>query len=118
MRILLLTILISLCYGCKTTTATSQGSDTPDTIDGDDCYPNRKVVFNYIDAEGRVGKVGDYYIIHHNNGTGRLHPCTLPDAFKVEDLRIVFSGDQVEINPGERRLAMPIRLHRIYKAEQ
>jgi hypothetical protein len=76
------------------------------------------VVFNHIDAAGRVGKVGDYYIIHHNNGTGRLQPCNLPDAFKVEDLRIVFTGDQVEINPGERRFAMPMRLHRIEKAEQ
>lgn len=117
MRVMIPILLVSICCSCKTTTPVSP-SDTPSLgIDNQDCYPSRKVVYEHEAAEGRIGKVGDYYIIHHNNNTGRLQPCTLPAAFQQEDLKVIFSGDQVEINPGERRFAMPMRLHNIRPAE-
>ena len=118
MRTLLLFVLVATCLCCKTKGTLTDASDTPSTIDSDDCYPDRKVVYQHTDVDGRIGKVGDYYIIHHGEQTGRLQPCALPTKYQVEDLRVIFSGDQVEINPGERRFAMPLRLRTIEKIAQ
>lgn len=82
-----------------------------------DCYPHRKVILSFDNEPGVISKVGEYYIISDRSGKRRYQPCSFPEPFKKEGMEIRFSGEQVEINPGERRYAMPLRLFSLSSAE-
>jgi hypothetical protein len=79
------------------------------------CYKDRKVEET---VQGRVAIVAlwnDIYLLTSEDGTEKWQPCDLPPDFKVEKIKVVFSGDVMSIFPGERRVASPLHLKSISK---
>lgn len=134
MRYLVIYLLSALVLlACKTTAPSTPRLDTNTTIEAEtdgaqesgaeddyddniieppteDCYTPRKVIRELQREEGQIMLIGDQYVISMKSGNRRYQPCTMPKAFRKAELAVTFSGDQLEINPGERRIATPIRL--------
>lgn len=83
-----------------------------------DCYYPRKTIMTLTDEQGMVGMVGDRYILRDASGQRRLQPCSLDPQWQVDSLPVLFSGDILEINPGERRYATPFRLQALTSREE
>lgn len=104
----MISVMLSACGSSKSTTEAASGP-----IDTDDCYPHRRTIQEFVNKEGLIGLVGPNYIITSIDGKQRYQACTLPEAFHQEDMEIIYTGTQVEILPGERRYAKPMRLRSI-----
>ena len=79
----------------------------------EDCHGKRNVVQNLEEVEGTIMNVANRFIIATNDGTSRYNPCELPGKLKKEGMPVRFSGDVLEIFPGERLAATPFRLRNI-----
>ncbi|MEM9548192.1 MAG: hypothetical protein AAGA77_19580 [Bacteroidota bacterium] len=84
----------------------------------EDCHGKRNIVQNLEEVEGSIMNVANRFVIVTNNGTSRYNPCKLPDKLKKEGMPIRFSGDVLEILPGERLAATPFRLRNIVEREK
>ncbi len=74
-------------------------------------FDSRKTVETVENQVGRIQRIHDkLYIIVTEDNRGRFAPCNLPDKFKQDGLRIVFSGDIKEIYPNERWAATLFKL--------
>lgn len=74
-------------------------------------FDNRKTVETVENKVGTVRRIHDkLYIIISEDNRSRFAPCNLPDEFKKDGLRIVFSGDVKEIYPNERWAATLFKL--------
>jgi len=109
------TLMLAACSSSKnktssTTTNTPYVNTTPTS---EDCYYPRKTIISVTDAVGKIAFVADTYLITNQDGTKRYQPCELPTRFSVEGMAVQYSGDKLEINPGERRIASPFRLQNI-----
>jgi hypothetical protein len=110
-------IIASLCFSiCSCHCSKQDVTNLPlETVFDNSCYESRKTLLSFDNDIGEITRIGDFYIITMNKGKKRLQPCKLPNSFKEEGLQIMFTGEQVEINPGERRFAMPLRLFALTK---
>jgi len=113
-----LVLSITACSSSKNTSTTSPPDTakieyTNTTAEADDCYYPRKTIVTMTDSEGLIALVAETYIITNTDGTARYQPCKLPASFCKEGMSVQFSGDKLEINPGERRFAAPFRLRHI-----
>ncbi|MBT8448104.1 MAG: hypothetical protein KJO69_00330 [Gammaproteobacteria bacterium] len=115
--LLLFAVIIGLNYSCKSTQKDTANGSQLVTYDNT-CYEARKTLLTFDEAPGVIARIGDFYIITMNDGQKRLQPCKMPADFKREGLTVIFSGEQVEINPGERRFAMPLRLFTLRTSDQ
>lgn len=79
------------------------------------CYKDRKVVETVQEKVAFVALWNDIYLLTSEEGTEKWQPCDLPADFKVEKMKVVFSGDVMSIFPGERRVASPLHLKSIGK---
>lgn len=79
------------------------------------CYKERKVQETIKDKIAFVTLWNDIYLLSSEDGTEKWQPCDLPSAFRVERLKVIFSGDVMSIYPGERRVASPLHLITINK---
>lgn len=109
---LIITFAISLLSSCKTTPPVVVNTDS---IDGVDCYPHRRTIQEFQELDAKIVLMGPHFIITTEDGKRRYQPCQLPEEFQEDGLEVIFSGIQVEILPGERRMARPLRLIDIKK---
>lgn len=84
----------------------------------EDCHGKRMVTQTLEEVEASILKVGDKYVISTNNGNNRYNPCDLPKKLMVGGMLVRFSGDVLEIRPGERLIATPFRLKNIVEREK
>lgn len=75
-----------------------------------DCHGVRKTIMVINNQEAEIVKVGERYLISIPPGTKRYNPCKLPERAKVENLKVVFSGEVLEIFQNERLSGTPFRL--------
>ena len=59
--------------------------------------------------ENQVGRFEGNVIITENNRR-RFAPCNLPDKYKKDGLKIIFSGEVKEIYPNERWAGIPLKV--------
>ncbi len=85
--------------------------------DIEDCHGKRKVGQTLESVEGEITKVAGKFVISTNNGNSRYNPCELPAKLKKEGMPVRFSGDILEIFPGERLFATPFRLKNIVERD-
>ena len=105
--------------------ATSIFDKAPITKDGEpsldngkkDCHGERLVTQNLEEVDGSIIEVAGRFVIGTNNGTDRYNPCELPGKFKQNGLSVRFSGEVLEIRPGERLIATPFRLRNIVERD-
>ncbi|MEM7716150.1 MAG: hypothetical protein AAF349_21680 [Cyanobacteria bacterium P01_A01_bin.68] len=63
--------------------------------------------------KNRVGIIKDSSILTEDNPTNfesRLSLCSLPEQFRKDGLKIIFSGEIKEIYPNERWAATPLKI--------
>ncbi len=95
----------------KATTTTKNAPEIRDVEE--DCHGKRKVSQTLEKVEGSILKIADKYVISTNNGNSRYNPCKLSKMHKKDGVLIHFSGDVLEIFPGERLIATPFRIKNI-----
>jgi len=83
-----------------------------------DCHGKRMVTGTLEEVEGKMLKVADTFVITTDGGTSRYNPCTLPDRLKKDGVLVRFTGEILEIFPGERLMATPFRLENIVERDR
>lgn len=83
----------------------------------EDCHGKRNVNQTFEEVEGKMLKIGDKFVISTNGGNSRYNPCELPSKLKKEGILVRFSGEVLEIFPGERLIATPFRLKNIVERD-
>lgn len=83
----------------------------------EDCHGKRNVSQTLEEVDASILKIGDKYVISTNNGNQRYNPCELPEKLKMEGILVRFSGEVLEIFPGERLMATPFRLWNIVERD-
>jgi len=83
----------------------------------EDCHGKRNVSQTLEEVEGTIMKVAGRFVIATDNGNSRYNPCELPGKLKKEGILVRFSGDVLEIFPGERLFATPFRLRNIVERD-
>ena len=106
-HVLLIFLAISLLGSCKTTPPVVVMTEP---IDGEDCYPHRRTIQEFKELDAKIVLMGPRFIITTEDGKRRYQSCQLPEEFQNDGMVVIFSGIQVEILPGERRMAKPLRL--------
>lgn len=103
-------------------TITAMNAVEEQTIDPDDIQEPMRDFYPFeITAianrqEGIIKKFSDdpaVYIIEAENGTRRYLPAVIPDAFKVHNLKVYFSGNAGNIPPNVRMAGTPFELDTI-----
>lgn len=79
----------------------------------EDCHGKRMVGQTLEGVEGSILNVAGRFVISTENGNNRFNPCELPKKLKVDGMPVRFSGEVLEIFPGERLIATPFRLKNI-----
>ena len=83
----------------------------------EDCHGKRMVGQTLEGVEGSILNVAGRFVIATDNGNKRYNPCELPKKLKVDGMPVRFSGDILEIFPGERLIATPFRLKNIVERD-
>ncbi|MEM6402973.1 MAG: hypothetical protein AAF757_22555 [Cyanobacteria bacterium P01_D01_bin.116] len=74
-------------------------------------FDSRKTVDTVENQVGTVRRIHDrLYIIVSEDNRSRFAPCNLPNKFKKEGLKIIYSGEVKEIYPNERWAATLFKL--------
>jgi len=74
-------------------------------------FDSRKTVDTVEKQVGTVRRIHDkLYIIISEDNRSRFAPCNLPNKFKKEGLKIIYSGEVKEIYPNERWAATLFKL--------
>ena len=70
---------------------------------------------DFVDAPATVRHLGDslYLIYPDGEGGGRFGTDDLPESFRVDGLRVAFSGRRLPIPPNVRLVASPLELTHI-----
>lgn len=84
----------------------------------EDCHGKRRVSQNLDAVEGSILKVADRFVISTDNGNNRYNPCELPNKLKKDGILVRFSGEVLQIMPGERLIATPFRLKTIVERDR
>jgi PBP1b-binding outer membrane lipoprotein LpoB len=84
----------------------------------EDCHGKRMTSQTLEDVEGTILKIGDKFIISTNNGSSRYNACKIPENLQKEGILVRFTGDVLEIFPGERLMATPFRLRNIVERDR
>ena len=84
----------------------------------EDCHGKRRVSQTFDSVEGSILKVAGKFVISTDNGNSRYNPCDLPSNLKKDGILVRFSGDVLEIQPGERLIATPFRLKNIVERDR
>lgn len=116
-----LILLLSIAYSVSCKSTKTPPPEEPTIVvetAANDCYYPRKTILSLSEERGSIGMVGEYYILRDASGDRRLQPCELAQSYRVDSLAVTFSGDILEINPGERRYATPFRLTSIRVTRQ
>lgn len=129
--LLLICMTISIASSCKTKSSVNSTQDAVvesiDDINGpsehmnpnngatphsneSDCHGVRKTIMVLNNKEAEIINVAGQYLISIPPGTKRYNPCELPEKAKVENLKVVFSGEVLEIFQNERLAGTPFRL--------
>ena len=71
-------------------------------------------------AHGAITKVSDewYGIVPDDDPGTRYAPENLPDDFRVDGLRVIFSGTVSDIPPTGRRWGTPLELTEIHREQE
>ncbi|MBF8964439.1 hypothetical protein I0P70_14390 [Pontibacter sp. FD36] len=87
-------------------------------------FDERKTVGKFNNEQGTVTYLQDYdvYMIIGGNPSdnmpaGTLEPCNLPEGFKKDRLKVIFSGELKQTYSTEYRLGWPLKLTEIKLAE-
>ena len=78
-----------------------------------DCHGVRKTIRRIENKKAEVVKIGEFYLLNVPPGTRRFKPCEIPEAMKIEGLKVIFTGLQLETFPNERLMGTPLRLEDI-----
>lgn len=84
----------------------------------EDCHGKRMVSQSFDEAEGSILEVGGMFVISMDNGNSRYNPCDLSKKYKKNGMLVRFTGESLEIFPGERLVATPFRLKNITEREK
>lgn len=71
------------------------------------CYPDREVTKVVTDEKATITKILDYYMF--TTESRRWQPCDVPTEFQEEGLKVIVSGEVMNIFPYERRAGTPFR---------
>lgn len=82
-----------------------------------DCHGKRMVTQTFEEADGAILKVANTYVISTDGGNNRYNPCELPGKLKKDGVLVRFTGEVLEIFPGERLIATPFRLKNIVERD-
>ena len=109
-----LTMLLAI--GCKstkeTTPTTAKTVEIQTPAAEEDCYYPRKTIRTITEEGGAVLEIDGKYLIDADS-RGRYLPCSVPTAYQQVGLRVIFTGDKLEIFPNERLMGSPLRLQQI-----
>jgi len=83
----------------------------------EDCHGKRAVGQTLEEVEGIIMKVAGKFVIATDNGNSRYNPCELPKKLSREGVLVRFTGEVLEIFPGERLFATPFRLRNIVERD-
>ena len=84
----------------------------------EDCHGKRRVSQTIEEVDASILKVADRYVISTDGGNSRYNPCDLPGKLKKDGILVRFSGEVLEIFPGERLIATPFRLKNIVERDK
>ncbi len=84
----------------------------------EDCHGTRMVTQTLEGMDASILKVADRFVISTDNGINRYNPCDLPEKLKKGGMLVRFSGDVLQIQPGERLIATPFRLKNIVERDR
>lgn len=91
--------------------------NAPELGDEEDCHGKRMVTSMIEEGDGVMMKVAGNFVIATDNGNSRYNPCDLSGKFKKEGMLVRFTGEVLEIKPGERLFATPFRLKNIVERD-
>ena len=90
----------------------------PTLEDKEDCHGKRMVTQTLEEVDGSILEVAGQFVITTDNGTNRYNPCDLAGKFEKNGVLVRFSGEVLEIKPGERLIATPFRLQNIVERDK
>ncbi len=105
--IFFLTVISS--FGCNNKTVTSEAFE--------DCFPERKNIKTHPTTEGIIKEVMNDFFAITIGDSKRYSPCNLDSKWKIEGMKVTFSGIEKEIYPHERRAATPFVLTEIKESK-
>ncbi len=82
-HVALLAVLVMLFYSCKKTKATEPN-----------CFSSDTTTRQIVDKQALIKLTnGKYYILEQGTIDSKLIPCNLAQAFQVNNLQVIISGD-------------------------
>ena len=91
----------------------SLGKSGHDGLNVSDCLPERKNTDTLSNQSGSILMVAEHFVILSQNGESRYLACNLPETYKKEGEKVLFSLIVKEIYPNERLIATPAYLTEI-----
>jgi hypothetical protein len=107
MKTLFLIVVTAFLLFC--TNACSQKT-IPEFTQFGDCHDQRETVSVLKDCKGKVLKINEemWALVPDDTPDTRYGVCEMPAELKVDQLKVVFSGQVKKIAPYERLFATPI----------
>jgi len=113
MKGLLCNVALTFCLlsmiGCKS----FLGKSGHDGLSLSDCLADRKNQETLANQKGSIIKVAEQYVILSKDGDSRYLACNLPETYKKEGEKVVFTLIVKEIYLNERLMATPAYLTEI-----
>ena len=89
------------------------GKSGHDGLSLTDCLNERKSQETLTNQKGIIIQVAEQYVILSQDGNSRYLACNLPETYKKEGEKVVYSLIVKEIYPNERLIATPAYLAKI-----
>ena len=104
-----LTFCLLSMIGCKS----FLGKSGHDGLSLSDCLAERKNHETLANQQGSIIKVGEQYVILSIDGVSRYLACNLPETYKKEGEKVMYTLIVKEVYPNERLMATPAYLTEI-----
>jgi hypothetical protein len=113
MKGLLLNVVLAFCLLSMISCKPFLGKSGHDGLSVSDCLPDRKNQETLESQKGSIIKVADQYVILSQDGNSRYLACNLPEKYKKEGEKVVYTLIVKEVYPNERLIATPAYLTEI-----
>lgn len=110
MKGLLWNIALTFCLLSMISCKSFLGKSGHDGLSLSDCLADRKNQETLANQQGSIIKVAEQYVILSKDGVSRYLACNLPETYKKEGEKVIYTLIVKEVYPNERLIATPAYL--------
>jgi hypothetical protein len=110
MKGLLWNVALTFCLLSMISCKSFLGKSGHDGLSLSDCLADRKNQETLANQQGSIIKVAEQYVILSKDGVSRYLACNLPETYKKEGEKVIYTLIVKEVYPNERLIATPAYL--------